>query len=88
MREEVGVALQFERGASADDEWVIKKRLKRDDELLPDKRTAGAAVDPPYRLVEPARTHIVAEQLSRIAVILEPRRVDEDSLGQFALKPV
>ena len=54
--EEVGVALQFERGTSADGERIIEKRLKRDDELLPGERTARAAVDAAYRLVEPARS--------------------------------
>ena len=88
VREEVGVTLQFERRPSAEDERIIEERLKRDDELLPGERTARATVDPADRLVEPARTHIVAEQLSRIAVVLEPRRIDEDSLGQFGLKPV
>jgi hypothetical protein len=64
LREVVGVPLQFERGTSADDERVIEKRLKRDDKLLPGKRTAGAPVNPSCRLVEPGRTHIVAEKLS------------------------
>lgn len=60
VREVVGVAMQFERGPSADGERVIEKRLKRDDKLLPGERTARAAVNPPCRLVEPARTHVVA----------------------------
>ena len=41
----MGVALQFERGASADDERVIEKGLKRDDKLLPCERAARAAVN-------------------------------------------
>jgi hypothetical protein len=81
LREVVGIAVQFERGASADGERVIEKRLKRDDELLPSERTTGAPVNAPCRLVEPARTYIMAEELSRIAMLLEPRRVDENPFG-------
>ncbi|OIQ63296.1 hypothetical protein GALL_551630 [mine drainage metagenome] len=88
VREVVGVTLQFERRASADGERVIEERLKRDDKLLPGERATVPAVNAPCRLIEPARAYIVAEQLSRIAVFLEPRRVDENSLGQFTLKPV
>jgi hypothetical protein len=31
---------------------------------------------------------IPSAPLKRLAVLLEPRRVDEDSLGQFGFKPV
>ena len=50
----MGVAVQFERGASANGEGVIEKRLKRDDELLPCERAARPVVFSPCRLVEPA----------------------------------
>jgi hypothetical protein len=43
MREVVGIAVQFERGATANGEGAVEKRLKRDDKLLPGERTARAA---------------------------------------------
>jgi hypothetical protein len=39
-------------------------------------------------LVEPAGAHIVAEELFRIAVLLQPARIDEDPFPQFSLKAV
>jgi hypothetical protein len=78
--EVVCIALQFERSASTNGERAIEKRLKRDDELLPAERPARPAVDPPGRLIEPTRAYIMTEELFGVAVLLEPSRVDEDSL--------
>jgi hypothetical protein len=84
----VSVALQFERGAAADEQGIIQQGLKRDHDLLPGQRTAGPAINTAGWLCEPAGIHIVTEELSRVAAFLEPRRIDEDSLWDLVLKAV
>src|SRR3981189_3147212 len=75
VRKVVGIAEQFERRAAAYRQRVIEISLTGKDECLPGEGTARTAVNAPRRLVEPTRADIVAEQLARIAVSLQPRRV-------------
>jgi hypothetical protein len=41
----VAEPLEFERGAAADDKSVVEQRLQRQDDKLPVKRAARAAID-------------------------------------------
>ena len=82
------IALQFERGASADNELFFENRPKRDNDLLPRQRTSRTAINAPRRLLQPAHRHVMASQGSRIAMFGQPGRIDYESLGQIMLQPV
>ena len=88
VRKVMSVALQFERGASADDKRSMEKRLNRDDDLLPSQRAARAAIDAARRLFEPVPADIMIEELAGVALPPEPCRIDEHSFGQLPFKSV
>ena len=60
MREVMTVALEFERGAPADNERIAEQGLQRDDDLLPAQGATLTAIDATNGLLQPAGGKILA----------------------------
>lgn len=89
LREVMGKALELERGAPADHDGVIEDDgLERYDGLLPGELAAWLAVDAASGLLKPASGDVVTDQLAGVAVLLQPCRRDEKTLGEVSFKAV
>jgi len=87
-RKIVRKALQFERGAPADDKGPGKQGLKRDHHLLPAKRPARSPVDAAHGPFQPAGLDIIGPQVARDAFSFQPGAVDEQTFRQFLLEQI
>jgi hypothetical protein len=60
---------------------MAKKRLERDDDLLPAQRAARPAIDFSGGLFEPVPCNVMAPQVRRESMATEPSGIDQKAFG-------
>jgi hypothetical protein len=89
LGEEMGVALQLQGRAAADDNRKTHQGLEGYDDLFPPERAARRAVGPPENamgwLLEPTALEILGAQGAGIAMLTEPLGCNEEPLGHLLL---
>ena len=90
-------SLQFKRSSPPDCNWMVQENSEGDHDVPPLQRFSflvirqfgsRPAVDAPRHLVEPSTFDVLAPEGTRIAVTFQPRRVDDQPLGQDVLDRV